>query len=278
MKKLALFFCLALVLSGCIFGVLKYRSSQVSGAPPYGESLEDIPFIDPLQARLNEPRPEGPPRVGLQVGHWKNQEVPEELERLKKNTGASGGGTTEVEVNTTIAETTATLLREKGITVDILPTTIPPGYRADAFVAIHADGNPDKNVNGFKVASPWREYTKGKTENLRLLTEKSYLEATELAIDPNISRNMRGYYAFSFWKFEHAIHPLTPAVIFETGFLTSPHDQQIIVQQPQLAAAGLARGIGLFLEAEGLLAPSPAASVSTDSASQTSPLPSQPGR
>ena len=32
-------------------------------------------------------RPDGPPRVGLQVGHWKTQELPDELQRIRERGG-----------------------------------------------------------------------------------------------------------------------------------------------------------------------------------------------
>ena len=46
----------------------------------------------------NWQRPPGPAHVGVQVGHWKNSEVPDELNGLKTNgSGATGGGKTEKE-------------------------------------------------------------------------------------------------------------------------------------------------------------------------------------
>ncbi len=228
--------------------------TQVSGAPPYGESLEETPTNNPLDFS-NWVRPPGPPKVALQVGHWQNDQAPDELHRLRNNSGASGGGKSEWEVNYEIANLTADLLRAQGIIVDILPTTIPPSYWADAFVAIHADGSTDSSVNGYKVAPPWRDFT-GHSNQLSQVIHQSYGQSTKLAVDPNISRNMRGYYAFAFWRYEHAIHPMTPAAILETGFLTSPNDRLIIVNQPQLSAQGLSQGILSYLQDQNLLADS----------------------
>jgi N-acetylmuramoyl-L-alanine amidase len=64
---------------------------------------------------------------------------------------------------------------------------------------------------------------------------------------------MRGYYAFAWWRYDHAVHPMTPAVILETGFLTTAADRKIIVEQPELSAQGLANGIIIFLEGENLI-------------------------
>jgi hypothetical protein len=252
MRKLAL-----LSISIIIFiSLLSFRDSlrstnQSTGAPPY--SLEDEPpqDLDPLAWIKNWVRPEGPARVGLQAGHWKNNEFPDELDRLRGNTGASGGGKSEWEVNLAIAQKTADLLKLQGIEVDILPATVPPQYWADVFVSIHADGSTSGSTTGFKAASPRRDFT-GNASRLVELIEDSYAEATGLDLDPNVTRNMRGYYAFAWWRYKHAIHPMTTAAILETGFLTSPNDRKIIVNKPQLSAQGLFNGIMKYLELQGL--------------------------
>src|SRR5262245_12401355 len=91
-------------------------------------------------------------RVGLQVGHWQAEELPDELAVLRAERGASAGGYNEVDVNFAIAQQVAAILTARGIAVDILPATIPPGYTADAFVAIHCDFNNDPGMGGFKLA------------------------------------------------------------------------------------------------------------------------------
>lgn len=253
MKKILLSVCLLFL------GILLVTGKNyvvpwltISGAPPYGEAENEVPEIGSPEWLLNWKRPEGPARVGLQIGHWKNEEVPEELKNLLGNTGATGGGKDEWEVNMAIAQATARVLKDQGVTVDILPTTIPEGYWADVFVAIHADGNPSHKVAGYKVASPWRDATK-RAQDLVSEIEKEYGLATELTKDPNVSKNMRGYYAFSWWKYNHAIHPMTTAVIIETGFLTNPGDRKIIVDKPNIAAKGLASGIIAYLRSQNLL-------------------------
>jgi hypothetical protein len=60
---------------------------------------------------------------------------------------------------------------------------------------------------------------------------------------------MTAYYAFNWPRYEHAIHPFTPAAIVETGFLTSAVDRAIIVAAPERAAAGIADGVLAFLAA-----------------------------
>lgn len=250
MKKYVLLTFLAL-LSLLAFRQLNNFSID-RGAPPY--VVEDLePPSDTDENWLtNWTRPEGPPKVGLQVGHWQNNQVPTELERLKGNTGATGGGKAEWEVNLEIAQQTKLLLENRGIQVDILPTTVPPRYWADVFVAIHADGNPDTQTNGYKVAAPRADFSTHGQE-LANFIDVAYENTTDLAKDPNISRNMTGYYAFAWWRYEHSVHPMTASAILETGFLTSSHDRKIIVNQPQVSAQGLAAGILAYLESQNLL-------------------------
>ena len=254
MKKLVFLLIIPLFLLG---GFITFRSifkilNNGTGAPPY--TFEDLepPQADPYSWLKDWKRPEGPAKVGLQVGHWKNSELPDELHRLRGNTGSSGGGKSEWEVNLAIAQATKEILEEKDIDVDILPATIPKGYWADVFLAIHADGSTDFTKSGFKAASPRRDFS-GKAPKLSEFIEKEYGLATNLNKDPNVTRNMQGYYAFAWWRYEHAVHPMTASIILETGFLTNPTDRKIIVSRPEIPAKGIASGIIRFLESESLL-------------------------
>ncbi|HWO07424.1 MAG TPA: N-acetylmuramoyl-L-alanine amidase [Candidatus Paceibacterota bacterium] len=191
-------------------------------------------------------RPPGPPRVGIQAGHWRLDEVPEELEGLRASSGARGGGYTEQETVLEIARRVKTLLESEGIVVDLLPATIPVDYVADAFVSIHADGSSSANVSGFKISGPRRDFS-GKAEALVAALYDSYSDATGLKEDSNITRRMSSYYAFNWRRYDHALHPMTPAAIVETRFMTSATDRAVIVIKPQIAAEGIAEGILTFL-------------------------------
>lgn len=247
------------VLCGVLVGVgifLVHQTLQKEGAPPYDITFnerEDMDrFSQAQRLAATWKRPEGPAKVGLQVGHWKNDELPEELHRLEGSTGASGGGKTEWEVNLAIAQETQKILETQGVSVDILPAAIPQQYWADAFVAIHADGNANTSVSGFKAAAPRRDLSSN-AQQLLSAVEEAYDAATDLTKDPNVSRNMRGYYAFAWWRFDHAIHPMTPGIIIETGFLTNPADRRLIVDNPRRAAEGVAAGVLAFLANQQLL-------------------------
>lgn len=255
MKKYLIIILLLILIVPLIFLTRNsfFDNQKISGAPPYEVVDDSGNFdLDDFSAFINWKRPDEPVKIALQAGHYKSQEAPEEQKKLRGNTGASGGGKSEWEVNLKIAEETAKILTEKGINVEILPTKIPPDYWADVFVSIHADGSEDIQKSGFKAARPWRDMT-GKADKLLWMIENNYQKATNLTKDPNVTRNMRGYYAFGWWRYEHAIHPMTPAIILETGFLTSPSDRELIVNEPEVSAKGLADGIIEFLISENLV-------------------------
>ena len=191
----------------------------------------------------------GPKRVGLQVGHWRNEEVPDELHQLRASGGgATGGGYTEVQINYDLAVRTAALLRERGVEVDVLPATLPVDYQADAFVAIHADGDVRGVARGFKAARSPLSHIPTHDDALVGWLYAEYLRATGLPRDDeHITRRMQYYYAFNNRRYYHAIGTGTPAAIVETGFVTSAADRALLVGSPERAAAGLAAGILGFL-------------------------------
>ncbi len=191
------------------------------------------------------PRPPGTPlRVGLQVGHWKANELPDELARLRTSAGAFTAGHAEVDVNLDIARRVAALLEDRGVVVDLLPATVPVDYDADAFVAIHADGSASAGARGFKIATPWRA-SRAAQQLLDALTAE-YATATGLPWDDAITFNMRGYYAFNYRRHDHTVAKTTPAVIIEMGFLTSAADRAVLIDRPNQVAAGIARGIARY--------------------------------
>lgn len=204
------------------------------------------PFVSPTPILTPTPRPsDTPPRVGIQVGHWYSNELPEELERLRGSTGAVSDGFSEVDLNLLIGKRVEALLIQRGITVDLLPATVPPNYDADAFVALHADGSASRSARGYKVATPWR--TSRAAQQLSDALKASYGAATKLPLSDAITFNMRGYYAFSFRRHTHAVARTTPAVILEMGYLTSPTDRAFMYGRADVVAAGITNGIINYL-------------------------------
>ena len=216
--------------------------SSVASAENGGEGL-GISVGPAVHVELAAPEPL---RVALQAGHWKAAEAPDELSGLRRNGGTRGGGKHEWEVNLEIAELAAALLEEGGYQAEVLPATVPQRYRADAFVAIHADGNNDSSLTGYRVGSPRRDVTQKAGEFAEVLAE-AYGAVTGMRRLPVATRRMRGYYAFRYNRYRHSIHPMTVGVIIETGFLTSPNDQRILVGDPALAAQGIFEGVARFL-------------------------------
>jgi len=186
-----------------------------------------------------------PLRVGIQVGHWQAKDLPDELARLRTSSGAFAAGYAEAQVNLEIAKRVVKLLESRGLAVDLLPATIPPGYDADAFVTIHADGASGGGSRGFKLATPWR--TSRASQHLADTLTAEYTKSTRLPQDSAITINMRGYYAFNYRRHSHSIAKTTPAVIIEMGFLTSAADRAMIVGHPDTVAIGIANGIVRYL-------------------------------
>ena len=87
----------------------------------------------------------------------------------------------------------------------------------------------------------------GRADELVKIIEEIYRKQTNLEIDPNISRNMTGYYAFSWKRYEHSTHPMAPAVILETGFLINPAEARILINNPKLPASAIAKALITFL-------------------------------
>ena len=188
--------------------------------------------------------PEGPVRIALQAGHWRANEAPAELSGLRDN-GTASQGTAEWEVNLDIARRAAVLLEGMGYVVDVLPAVVPPSYRAHLFISIHADGSGDARASGFRVAAPRNDAT-GRASAVARLLEQSYADATGIKRLPTVTRRMQNYYAFNFRRYVHALHPMTVAVILETGFLTSAADRRVIVDDPDRAARGIAAAVTAF--------------------------------
>ena len=190
--------------------------------------------------------PPGPKRVGLQVGHWLNDQVPAELGRLQG--GSSGGGKAEWEVNLAVATRAAALLDASGIGVDVLPATVPPGYQANAFVALHADGDTTGDGNGFKVARPGFSSIPDVDDRLVAAINQVYAAETGLPRDDDhISLRMRYYYAFNSRRYCHSVAPGVPQAIVEMAYLTNASDRQYLIGDPDRLARALADSVQAFL-------------------------------
>jgi hypothetical protein len=202
-------------------------------------------FRDPLPpAPLYDPP--GPKRVALQAGHWLVDQVPAELRGLEA--GAVGGGRQEWQVNLDVAQRTGSLLEDAGFQVDVLPSTVPPHYQANVFVALHADGDTSGQDHGFKVARPGFSSIPSIDDRLVDQINQTYGAETELPRDDeHISLRMRYYYAFNSRRYCHAVMPGVPQAIVEMAYLTNAGDRQYLIGDPQKLAQALADSIQNFL-------------------------------
>jgi hypothetical protein len=212
-------------------------------------------------------------RVGLQIGHLRIAELPEDQARLRGQTGGSGGGVREVDINIAVVERATLLLQAQGVVVDVLPATVPRGYRADAFVAVHCDANPtgDPTTRGYKLARYRESLIPEQDDALIAAISTVYGPATGLPLDPNVTRAMTGYYAYNPKRYQTIIDRGTPSTIVELGYLTNPLDRALLVTRQDLIAAALAEGILRFLGATAPLA-APVSAPTT----QPTPAPPQP--
>lgn len=226
------------------------RSSAVVEASIAPISTIPDRFVHPRLVGLDTfTRPEGPWHVALQIGHLNTADAPDELSGIRNNTGAQYGNFTEVAIITEIADLIKTDLESNGMKVTILPVTIPPNFYADVFLALHADGSLETSSTGYKIATSRRDQT-GKAQDLVETLEETYGEVTGLVKDPNISRNMTGYYAFNWRRYDHSIHPLAVSAIVEVGFVTNYRDRLFLTETPELAAKGITDGVKQFIAEE----------------------------
>ncbi len=219
-------------------------SPMLAHVPSTGVTVD----LKGMTARLHPPTAVPPGRrVGIQVGHLDVQEAPAEFPSLRFQLGGSSAGVNEVDVNLAVARRVAGLLTSAGITVDLLPATIPAGYLADAFVAIHADSIDSDDASGFKVAHGF--YRGPYEDDLVRLLDTEYARATDMPRTSNISSDMTDYYAFAWFRYEHALAPHTPAAIIEMGYISNDDDRAMLVDHPDVIARGIANGVLRFLAA-----------------------------
>jgi hypothetical protein len=224
-------------------------SRDVPGVPPVALAPPGGAIVQANGVRIPKPAmPSGPRRIGIQVGHWETDQVPAELgTRITFQTGTSWAGIDEVDVNMDIAQRMKAQLVARGYVVDIIPTTIPSGYLADVFVALHADGDETGEKSGFKIAHGSR---RGPYED-RLVSflRDEYAKGTGLEWDAEgIGRNMSAYFAFNWGRYQHAVAAHTPAAIVEMGFLSNGHDRSLMVNNADDVATAIVNGIQRFLD------------------------------
>ncbi len=192
-----------------------------------------------------------PVRVGIQIGHEKALEHPEELARLRYSTGGYANSVSEVDINRKIAVAVGERLEALGITVDLLPATVPPLYRADLVLSLHADSSRDPMRRGYKSAH-FRDPRNRLEPILKQHLDEAYLKHSSLPHDEeNVSGAMLEYYAFNHKKYRHSISQRTPAVIVEMGYISNVEDLDVL--RSETPAQAITEGIVNYLRDRGRL-------------------------
>jgi N-acetylmuramoyl-L-alanine amidase len=162
----------------------------------------------------------------------------------------------EADVNAAVARLVAERLRQAGADVEILEEYDArlQGLRADVLLSLHADSCID--ASGYKSS----RYVNSTVPNIsdRLITciNLNYEAATNLTENlDTITENMTEYHAF------RRIDPETPAGILELGFLGGDND--LLANQQDLLAKGVADGLLCFLDGGPHPTPEPAATLNS---------------
>ncbi len=230
-------------------------STPAPADPPTQTSQPSVaastPSATPAEARTSERvggpigvpnNHKGPHWVTLQAGHWRNENLPEELQHLTTHTGAYSNGVSEVDVNVAVANLAAKRLFERGYSVDILDATVPISYTTDLFLALHADGSSLSSWRGFKAVSPWGAVPS--SEDFVSILYEEYGKATGLPTDAVTSVAMADYYAFDpERKYRHDIAPGVPSALLEMGFVTNPDDRKVLTTEQDRLAWGIANAV-----------------------------------
>ena len=175
-----------------------------------------------------------PWRVGIVAGHWKS------------DSGAvCPDGLQEVSINLDVAARVVAILQNAGVDAELLPEFAEElnGYKADAFVSIHADSCDAPGVSGFKVARVTGSAIPETEDRLVSCLIREYGGATGLQFHSNtVTFDMKGYHAFN------EIDPQTPGAIIELGFMDA--DRTLLTDSSDQLAHAVALGIACFLEGE----------------------------
>ncbi len=183
--------------------------------------------------------PRGNPRIGLVAGHSGNDSGAVCSDAL--------GGYREVDINLNVASLVREDLIAQGYDVDLLAEFDPrlTNYHALALVSIHADSCVYINdqATGFKLSAAISTKYPEQTARLTSCLRNRYASITGMQFHSgSVTADMTNYHAFS------EINPDTPAAIIETGFMNL--DREILTQQPDLIASGIASGILCFVRNE----------------------------
>jgi N-acetylmuramoyl-L-alanine amidase len=198
-------------------------------------AVDQVPIVTTLDATEVEPLT----NVGIVAGHY------------GYDSGAvCDNGLREVDLNLDIATRVQKILVDAGYPVDLMEEYDPAlnGYLGAVLVSIHLDSCAyiNEQATGYKVAAALSELNLAASQRLTSCLSNRYGEVTGLPYHPgSVTSDMTYYHAFS------EINPDTTAAIIEAGFMNL--DQQFLLEQTDLVAQGIAKGILCFLNEEPIL-------------------------
>lgn len=153
----------------------------------------------------------------------------------------------EVDINFAVAQRVVAMLKAENFTVDLLDENDPrlDNYQGVALVSIHANTCYDfgEYVSGYIVAKAEARPDFGKDTMLRECVALNYGALVPLERSFVLTLDMTDYHAF------RIIHPLTPAVILEMGYMLA--DREVLEEDPELLAQAVANGVYCFLGISG---------------------------
>ena len=148
-------------------------------------------------------------------------------------------GLEEAQINFEVARRVVSNLRARNYTVDLLDEFDArlDNYRAAALLSIHANTCEDfgERVSGYIVAKAASRPDGGIDAYFVECVAFHYEELIPIERSYNLTADMTDYHVW------HKIHPLTPGVIMEMGFMLA--DRQILTEEPELLAQALSNGI-----------------------------------
>ena len=150
----------------------------------------------------------------------------------------------EADINFAVATRVVASLESMNYAVEMLDEFDPRlnNYRADALVSIHANTCYDfgEYVSGYIVAISEARPAFGADAFLRECIAENFGAYVPLERSYNLTDDMTDNHT---WR---KIHPLTPAMILEMGYMLA--DQAVLTEDPDLLARAIVDGILCFME------------------------------
>ncbi len=150
----------------------------------------------------------------------------------------------EVDINFAVSQRIIAHLRAENYAIDMLDENDPrlENYRAAAVVSIHANTCADfgEFVSGYIVHKSDARPENGSDAFLRECIAINYGARVPLPRSYTETEDLINYHAFQ------RIHPLTPAVILEMGYMLA--DREILTEDPDLLANAVTAGILCYID------------------------------